>query len=168
MVTSLLQATQLLSQDRTDLYNQVFAVIQGGRISNKQIAKKFALEDELMQVYNEIIEGVPDVAKDIASSQSSGIASLQSAAQEGDLYTQGHEVGLNQSISRHRRRALTQEALGDGGIILQPLSFVAYTLVIWVLGLCTCLLVNDYIVRSDYVYGGGSGSSGGFMDISIY
>ena len=55
LVQSLLHATQLLSRDRSELYKALFQVLQGGRISNKEIAKRLGLEQELIQVYNDIV-----------------------------------------------------------------------------------------------------------------
>ena len=55
LVQSLLQATQLLSKDRSELYKALFQVLQGGRISNREITKRLGLEHELIQVYNDIV-----------------------------------------------------------------------------------------------------------------
>lgn len=55
LIQSLLYATQLLSKDRSELYKALFQVLQGGRISNKEIRKRLGLEQELIQVYNDIV-----------------------------------------------------------------------------------------------------------------
>lgn len=55
MVKSLLLATQLLSNDRRDLYDQLFSALQGNEPSEMDISKRLKKETEIINLYQKIM-----------------------------------------------------------------------------------------------------------------
>lgn len=118
MVQSLLHATQVLSRDRRELYNQLFLVLQGDKVSEKDVAKRLSKENELLDIYQEIME----------------ISSLE----DGSSPLLGKDGAISRPASRFW---FVTDSFSSSTIL-----FIVYTMAVWTAGIFTCIFASEYLV----------------------
>lgn len=116
---SLLNTTELLLKERSQLYEAHLHVLQGGKVSGRRLAQRMDIERDLMEVYSGL------QASSIPTDQEQPSSCLLSAPTAVDGIAPGESI-----MSR-------------------PRSFVLYSFLIWVSGVLTAFFAYQYLAESD-------------------
>jgi hypothetical protein len=129
MVRSLLHATQLLSNDRRELYDQLFTALQGNGLTEADIAKRLGKESEIISVYQEI---------------------MGNSSNSSDFLLQSDE---HSNLDFHRSSKPDTSLFYESSLkYIGPINLVLYTIFMWFLGIIACLLFKQSFSGTEAFY----------------
>jgi len=129
MVKCLLRATEILSNDRLDLYDQLFTALQGNGLTREDMAKRFDKENQIISVYQQIING-----QEIDSESSIENAYISNV--HCDQRKKSNEIQRFPKSFKH----------------IRSVNFALYSILLWFLGILTGLMLRRFLVALDSWY----------------